>query len=115
MPRHRKRQDKHAPSGKRKALLFAGVAALMLLFTIVLIVPHATQQHVSWTSALLLAIGLWLCSLLLGWFCLRSTRRKRKHRHHSSQEHAGPDDFDDDNAAKHPAQNPSSKGIEDPN
>jgi hypothetical protein len=51
----------------------------MLIVTWMLIVPNARRKGISHHNAILLALAMWACSLLVAWICIRSRRRRFTH------------------------------------
>jgi hypothetical protein len=73
-------------------VLFAGVSFVMLTAELLVIVPQARRQNISWRGSIELALLLWGCSVFAVWACLRA-RRKRRTRDH--QQHADGTDYSD--------------------
>jgi hypothetical protein len=93
MPRHRKRRrSQHIAKRRRKRALFAGASFVMLIAELLVIVPQARRQNISWRGSIELALLLWGCSVFAVWACLRA---RRKHRSREHRQHAEGTDYSD--------------------
>ncbi len=77
MSRHRrKRRSKRIAKKRATNILLAGMALVMLVFTLVLVIPVASHQNISLPTACGFALLMWAASVFALWACLRSRRRK---------------------------------------